>query len=83
MLLVVFSQQPSIIKFQFTWSGRLKSVTSSMVGASPEFEVALFSTCFLTAPNGVCSVHLDGNNIDVQTYDFKGGDLLGSAYFIA
>ena len=53
-----------------------------MIGASPEFEVALFSTCFLKAPNSVCKVKINGSSADIQTYNYKGADVFGSAYFI-
>ncbi len=32
---------------QFAWEGVLKSVSSSFVGTSPDFEFALFTLCFL------------------------------------
>ena len=36
-----------ILTLQFTWNGVEKSVGSSFIGTSPEFEMAIFTTCFL------------------------------------
>ena len=32
---------------QFTWNGVLKNVGTSFIGVSPEFEIALYTMCFL------------------------------------
>ena len=37
-----------ILTLQFEWDGVLKSVGTSFIGVSPEFEMALYSMCFLT-----------------------------------
>ncbi|XP_071965273.1 uridylate-specific endoribonuclease-like [Antedon mediterranea] len=72
---------PNLLLFQFSWDGKIKKLSSIMFGASPEFEMALFTTCFLTERNNLCSFKLDGNNVDIQTYDYKGESVIGSAYF--
>mmetsp|Transcript_11821 Transcript_11821/g.20028 ORF Transcript_11821/g.20028 Transcript_11821/m.20028 type:complete len:480 (-) Transcript_11821:1052-2491(-) len=36
-----------ILTLQFDWNGVEKSVGSSFIGTSPEFEMAIFTTCFL------------------------------------
>ncbi|XP_071807852.1 uridylate-specific endoribonuclease-like isoform X1 [Asterias amurensis] len=74
-------KQPNLIKYQFKWSNRVKPVTSTMYGVSPEFEIALFSTCFLKSPNSLCRLKINGQTANVQTYDYKGAQVFGSAYF--
>jgi poly(U)-specific endoribonuclease len=36
------------ISLQFSWKGFLKNVSSSFIGTSPEFEIALYTLCFYT-----------------------------------
>jgi len=36
-----------LISLQFTWDGELKKCSSSFIGTSPEFEMALLTLCFL------------------------------------
>ncbi|XP_022091910.1 poly(U)-specific endoribonuclease-like [Acanthaster planci] len=76
-------QEPRQILYQFEWEGRVKPITSIMYGVSPEFEVAIFSACFLTNRNAVCPMTINGGSASVQTWDKDGQDVLGSAYFVA
>ncbi|WP_411026974.1 hypothetical protein, partial [Salmonella sp. s55044] len=75
---------PSLISLQFSWgsSSRVKKLTSIMFGASPEFEMAMFTTCFLKHKNSLCNFSLDGNSVAIQTYDMASNtNQVGSAYF--
>ena len=36
-----------LVTVQFAWGDEVKSVSSSLVGTSPEFEIALYTLCFL------------------------------------
>jgi len=76
-------QEPRQVLYQFEWEGRVKPITSLMYGVSPEFEVAIFSTCFLTNRNAQCHMTINGGSASVQTWDYNGADVFGSAYFIA
>ncbi|XP_033645028.1 poly(U)-specific endoribonuclease-like isoform X2 [Asterias rubens] len=76
-------QEPNQILYQFEWENRVKPITSIMHGVSPEFEMAIFSTCFLTRRNAVCDMTINGGSASVQTWDYNGADVFGSAYFIA
>lgn len=43
---MVPSSYEQFISLQFTWNGALKPVSSSFVGTSPEFEMALYTLCY-------------------------------------
>ncbi|XP_071835323.1 uridylate-specific endoribonuclease D-like [Apostichopus japonicus] len=75
---------PNLISLQFSWgsSSRVKTITSMMFGASPEFEMAMFTTCFLKHKNARCNFTLDGSSVAIQTYDMSSNtNQVGSAYF--
>ncbi|KAJ8033853.1 Poly(U)-specific endoribonuclease [Holothuria leucospilota] len=73
---------PNLISMQFSWgsSSRVKKLTSIMLGASPEFEMAMFTTCFLKHKGSLCTFTLDGHTVQIQTYS-QNTDQVGSAYF--
>ena len=48
-----------VLTLQFTWNGVEKSVGTSFIGVSPEFEMALYTICFLVGENE--------NEIDLNT----------------
>ena len=41
-----------LVTVQFAWGAEVKSVSSSLVGTSPEFEIALYTLCFLAWGRG-------------------------------
>jgi len=41
-----------LLGIQFEWNGAVKPMSSIFVGVSPEFEVALYTLCFLNAAHG-------------------------------
>ncbi|KAF3784685.1 Poly(U)-specific endoribonuclease-A [Nymphaea thermarum] len=38
--------ETQLLTIQFEWNGVLKSVSNTLVGVSPEFEIALYTVCF-------------------------------------
>jgi poly(U)-specific endoribonuclease len=43
----VEKNEQQLVTIQFEWNGALKNVSSSMIGTSPEFEMALYTLCFV------------------------------------
>lgn len=67
-----FGERGSLVAHNFLWRSNPKPISSMFVGTSPELEMALFTTCWYTRPNGKCAVSLNGVNFLVQTYDIAG-----------
>jgi poly(U)-specific endoribonuclease len=75
---------PENIKHSFDWTvdgtTYTKPVTSSIMKASPEYELALYTVCFRARRNVDCRASINGNIAVVKNYDFNGEDNIGSAY---
>lgn len=52
------------------------------IGTSPEFEMALYSTCFILRADKVCPLKLAGKRFVIRTYTlaYNGKKLIGSAF---
>ncbi|XP_067667011.1 uridylate-specific endoribonuclease B-like [Haliotis asinina] len=61
--------EPYILSARFSWKGRRKKVGNMFVGVSPEFDIAVYTLCFLLRPGGACKFNFQGHNITIQTYD--------------
>ncbi|KAK5984140.1 XendoU domain-containing protein, partial [Trichostrongylus colubriformis] len=56
---------------KFTWGNILKKSGSIMIGTSPDYDMALYTLCFLfRRGNQQCQVELDGCPISITSYDF-------------
>ncbi|CAI9095545.1 OLC1v1031528C1 [Oldenlandia corymbosa var. corymbosa] len=72
--------ESQLLTIQFEWNGVLKSVSSTLIGVSPEFEMALYTLCFFVGG--------EDNNIELGPYPvnvkcYRCGNKLGSAFPIA
>ncbi|XP_070555155.1 uridylate-specific endoribonuclease-like [Ptychodera flava] len=72
-------QDNGVLSMQFQWDGYHKSITSVFMKRSPEFEMALFTVCFLEFPDSLCRFDLNGSQVSVQTWTMY-SDYVGSAY---
>ncbi|XP_024996294.1 poly(U)-specific endoribonuclease-B-like [Cynara cardunculus var. scolymus] len=72
--------ETQLLTIQFEWNGVLKSVSSTLVGVSPEFEIALYTLCFYMG-NEDNYVELGPYNVNIKCYRL--GNKLGSAFPIA
>ncbi|XP_063035307.1 uridylate-specific endoribonuclease C-like [Melospiza melodia melodia] len=71
---------PDVLSLRFRWDGHLKSRGSLLVGSSPEFDLALFTLCFLARPDSQCHISLGGEAATIQTYSWDKQRLVASAY---
>ncbi|CAN1748508.1 Uridylate-specific endoribonuclease B [Linum perenne] len=69
--------ESQLLTIQFEWNGVLKSVSSTMIGVSPEFEIALYTLCFY-AGGEENHVELGPYSVNIKCYRF--GNRLGSAF---
>ncbi|XP_010274551.1 PREDICTED: poly(U)-specific endoribonuclease-B [Nelumbo nucifera] len=70
-----------LLTIQFEWNGVLKSVSSSLVGVSPEFEIALYTLCFYAGGEDN-HVQLGPYPVNIKCYR-HGNDKIGSVFPIA
>ncbi|KAM7491134.1 hypothetical protein LguiA_034055 [Lonicera macranthoides] len=69
-----------LLTIQFEWNGVLKSVSSTLVGVSPEFEIALYTLCFFV---GQEDNHIELGPYPVNVKCYRLGNKIGSAFPIA
>ena len=70
-----------MLSVQFTWNGQVKDVSSMFIGTSPEFELALYTLCFLAGQEENV-VQVGDYEVKIKVYRIKSkyGDKVGSAY---
>lgn len=69
-----------LLTLQFEWNGVLKSVSSTLVGVSPEFEIALYTLCFYM---GGENNHVELGPYPVNIKCYRLGNKIGSAFPVA
>ncbi|XP_040281878.1 poly(U)-specific endoribonuclease-D-like [Bufo bufo] len=65
-----WTSYPDVFAFQFKLSTYLKTVGSFFIGSSPEFEIAMYTLCYVTRPGSLCTVKLGGSSLKIQTYSW-------------
>ncbi|XP_078587177.1 uridylate-specific endoribonuclease D-like [Branchiostoma floridae x Branchiostoma japonicum] len=77
----VYKNQPGTIGVQFRWGSVWKNLGGFFLGTSPEFDVAIYTLCFLTRPNGPCQFTMAGSQMRIITYSWLDrGRYLATAY---
>ncbi|KAE9419064.1 hypothetical protein Angca_005113 [Angiostrongylus cantonensis] len=57
---------------KFTWKGDLKRSGSLLIGTSPEFDMALYTLCFLSRRGRQqCQVEIDGCPLYITSYELR------------
>lgn len=72
--------ETQLLTIQFEWNGVLKSVSSTLVGVSPEFEIALYTLCFFM---GGEDNHVQLGPYPVNIKCYRHGNKIGSVFPIA
>ena len=70
-----------MLSVQFSWNNQQKDVSSMFIGTSPEFELALYTLCFLAGQEENI-VQLGDYEVKIKVYRIKSkyGDKVGSAF---
>ncbi|KAK9823963.1 hypothetical protein WJX72_006687 [[Myrmecia] bisecta] len=70
-----------LISIQFGWGAESKDVSSIWIGTSPEFELALYSLCFLAGQEENL-VQIAGYQVKIRCYRIRSkyGDKVGSTF---
>ncbi|RLN20668.1 hypothetical protein BBJ28_00006087 [Nothophytophthora sp. Chile5] len=61
-----------LVTFQFKWEDEIKPVSTSLIGVSPEFELALYTMCFLNGQENN-SVQLGPYLCNIKCFSFGHG----------
>ncbi|KAJ6942912.1 hypothetical protein NC652_008650 [Populus alba x Populus x berolinensis] len=69
--------ESQVLTIQFEWNGVLKSVSSTLLGVSPEFEIALYTLCFYVGGEDNY-VELGPYPVNIKCYRL--GDRIGSVF---
>ncbi|NWU17695.1 ENDOU endoribonuclease, partial [Cephalopterus ornatus] len=74
---------PTVLGLQFSWDGFHKEVGSAFIGSSPEFEIGLYTLCFLARPGRACHLSLGGHSLSIQTFPWTKSTYGSGRRFIA
>ncbi|KAE8683957.1 beta-amylase 3 [Hibiscus syriacus] len=69
-----------LLTIQFQWNGVLKAVSTTLIGASPEFEIALYTLCFFVGGKDN-HVQLGPYSVNIKCCRF--GDKIDSVFPVA
>ncbi|XP_059508503.1 uridylate-specific endoribonuclease C isoform X2 [Stegostoma tigrinum] len=69
-----------VLNLQFSWKEMVKPVGSSFIGVSPEFEVAVYTICFLLSQAKVSRELVMVDEYHLQIVVYRHGKYIGSSY---
>ena len=75
-----FFFKPSFLAHRMSLGNVSKPYSSFFIGTSPEFELALYTICFLKFPDGECNCKINSRRVKITTYGMRGTNSLGTAY---
>lgn len=73
-------QDDHVLNLQFSWHGLVKPVGSAFVGASPEFEMALYTIIFLANTHRSTTVVVNIDECQLEVVVVRHGRSIGTAY---
>ncbi|KAI8511732.1 hypothetical protein Bbelb_108320 [Branchiostoma belcheri] len=81
----IWDKQPNILAVQLRWESLYKELGSMFYGASPEFDLAMYTMCYVTSPDRLCRFDMAGASVGIRTWswgksNYGGKRYLASAY---
>lgn len=75
-------ENEQLVTIQFEWHGKLKPVSTSFIGTSPEFEFALYTLCFLLGDEAQSVEVGPYRDVDLRcfSYGYGGRKKLGTSF---
>lgn len=64
-------QNEQMVTMNFAWRGAEKKVSTSLVGTSPEFEMALYTLIFYNSPEGEVLTNLGPYKVFIKTHQWE------------
>ncbi|CAN0428780.1 poly(U)-specific endoribonuclease-B-like isoform X1 [Lampetra planeri] len=72
--------QDHLLTLQFSWKGVVKPMGSSFIGVSPEFEMAVYTVCFLLSRERSSNYAMRLDEYSVRLECHRQGNRIGSSY---
>lgn len=74
-------EHEQLLTIQFSWENELKPVSSSLIGVSPEFEMALYTLCYLNGQEDTQAM-LGSYHCNIKCYSIGRGNhaKIGTAF---
>lgn len=76
------ASREQLVTIQFAWKGALKRASSSLIGTSPEFEIALYTLCFFSG-NAENQVQLGPYKTQITCHKFPSHPRPGQKQYLA
>ncbi|XP_071407749.1 uridylate-specific endoribonuclease isoform X2 [Pithys albifrons albifrons] len=73
-------EDDQVLSIQFSWKGLVKPIGSTFIGASPEFEFALYTIIFLLSEEKVTRERVKIDEYELQVVVWRHGQHIGTAY---
>ncbi|XP_019617639.1 PREDICTED: poly(U)-specific endoribonuclease-D-like [Branchiostoma belcheri] len=79
----IWDKQPGILAVQVRWGSLYKDLGSMFYGASPEFDLAMYTMCYITSPDSLCRFNMAGASVAIQTWSWNNSSYGGGKKYLA
>ncbi|XP_078596808.1 uridylate-specific endoribonuclease D-like [Branchiostoma floridae x Branchiostoma japonicum] len=79
----IWDKQPGILAVQVRWGSLYKDLGSMFYGTSPEFDLAMYTMCYVTSPDSLCRFNMAGASVAIQTWSWANSSYGGGKRYLA